>query len=228
MQCFRRVNVHPHGTGIASPNLMREYARARRVFSDEVRESVLMCDGFGILAGFLHGDKIVRDAATGDGGIFAELFMHEADSLCARRGDERVFPNARLGVKDKPVFLKRPDEVAPEVLHADVPVPFLRRREIHAVKRDDASGLDDTVQLFDEKIELLEEFGIVLHVPHVVRAVAVGVERCERRGEDTHADGVVRQRGYHVHAVGVVSGEVLPAFLIDDVHLFLFLSLELS
>ena len=118
--------------------------------------------------------------------------MHEADCFCARRGDERVFPDARFGVVDESMLLKSADEITTKILHADVSVTLFRCRQIHAVKRDDSTRLYDAVEFFDKIIELFKEFFVILDVAHVVSAVAVGVERCERRRENTEADGVVR------------------------------------
>ena len=196
MQRIRWVDVHPNGAGVVLPQFHRELVLGMR-------------NGFGVLSWLPHGHEVVRNALATHGRVLADGLVQQAQRLRPLHRRDRVFPDADLGVVDKPNILIRPDDLAPEVADADVPVAHLRCGQVHAVDRDKTPRHHHPVRLFDEELVVLPELVMRAAVAHIALAGGVGVERCERRREYRVVHRIVGQLLGQFNAVGKVDRPVL-------------------
>jgi hypothetical protein len=81
--------------------------------------------------------------------------------------------------------LKCPDDVAGEVLDAEISIVRYRRRKIHAMNRAQSSGFYDPEKLRNDEPKMIEKLIIGLAVSQISWTIAVAVEISERRAKDT-------------------------------------------
>jgi len=86
------------------------------------------------------------------------------------------------------------------------------------VKADVAARLHHANELLNEEAEVVKELVVSLAISHVSRAVAVRVQRGERRREDGISDGVIGDSLKDFHAIAVIGGVSVGDDLVDAVH----------
>src|SRR6185436_10030880 len=205
LQCVARVDVHPDRRGDALPLLDR-------------KRLVRVLDRLGVLARLSHRDEVVGDALARHARVLLELFVQQPDGLGPLHRRDRVLPDHDLAMEPEPNVLKHADQVAAEVGQANEAIAHLRRRDEHAVRRDEPTRLDHAVELSRHELELFEELTMRRDIDHVARCCGVNVKTGEWRREHAVVHALVGKSAQHVHAVSVVQRVVVSDCLVQYLH----------
>ena len=103
----------------------------------------------------------------------------------------------------EPGLLRGPDQIAAEVLEADVACSCLREADLLTVNSGDSARLEDPQELGREVAEVLEELRRAATVSHVASARRIGIEAREGRREYREVDRAIIHDSHGLNAVSV-------------------------
>src|SRR3546814_7725355 len=100
-----------------------------------------MCDGICILSWLHERQQVILHPATRLRAVAAQLLVEQADVLRPRQLDNRAFPDRAARMENPPGSLVNVDNLAAEILDADVTVLPLGHRQIRAMHGGDRKSV---------------------------------------------------------------------------------------